>query len=470
LIGHESRDDGRAVLAAKPADGIAVATMLGCLSILFLSFLHPRIGIRDWDGWSYLIGAMSLHKGNGYRDPEGNPLNRWPIGYSFVLSLFSDPVRGAQVVNYLSYGVAIAFLYLLLRRRGWTWQSALGLTVTLGAGFFRLLATMVHADILTYAVFFAALFFVTHGGGRSLPGSAWAGLFAFKFIAILFLPPAIVADWLTLRLRPGALVRRYLPAVLATAAAVVFILVFDFLTERSLIPAGHESLTLENLARAGRSFVLNSFRAFIFDWYGSVRTPFGTGAFAICLILIALCLASLRAKAQGRWLRVYGVTWLVCAALLLLVRWYETSPRLVGYGMIALILGFNPTKRANWLWMMLGTASLLTGLVNGMTVNSSGGNDGRYAAVAKQLRDYYRGEDVIATNSTVFIYADAKVAEVDDPVLAQTQDFRKFLWVTLPQYDGVQEMVAASPRPGRGWCEERRFTGAVLFARCAEAF
>ena len=59
---------------------------------------------------------------------------------------------------------------------------------------------------------------------------------------------------------------------------------------------------------------------------------------------------------------------------------------------------------------------------------------------------------------------------MDDPVQAHAQNFRKFLWVTLPQYDGVQEMVGASPRPGPGWCEEKQFTGAVLFERCADPF
>lgn len=458
------------MVAAKSRDGIAGATSLACLSIVFLALLHPRIGIRDWDGWSYLIGALSLRKGNGYRDLRGDPLNRWPIGYSFILSLFGDPVRAAQVVNYLSFGAVIGLLYLLLRGRGWTWQSALGLTVTLGAGFFRLLATMVHVDIFTYAVFFAALFAATRGTGRSAPGIAWASLFPFKFIAILFLPPAIVADWVTERLRAGALVRRYLPAVLATAGAVGFILVFDFLTEHALIPAGHDALTRENLARAGQWFVVHSVRSFLFDWYGSVRTPVGVAAFAACLILIALCLGTLRARPDGRWLRVYGASWLVFAGLLLLIRWYETSPRLVGYGLIALILGFNPVRRANWLWLVLGTASLAAGVVNGVTVNSLGGNDARYARVANELREYYHGTDTVATNSTVFIYADANVAEVDDPVRARAQDFRKFLWVTLPQYDGLQEMVIASPRPGSGWCEEKQLTGAIFFTRCTDSF
>jgi hypothetical protein len=185
----------------------------------------------------------------------------------------------------------------------------------------------------------------------------------------------------------------------------------------------------------------------------------------LCLILIALCLASLRAPAEDRWLRIYGISLLVFSGLLLFVRWYETGPRLVGYGMIAFLIGFRPVNRANWLWIALGAASLVSGVVNAATANSFGGNDPRYAAVAAQLRDYYRGKDTVATNSSLYIYADMNVAESFDPAEAARR-FRKFLWVTLPQYDAIQAMVYPSPRPGEGWCEEKRFTGAILFARC----
>src|ERR1035438_2308209 len=104
-----------------------VAVLLACLSILFMFLLHPRLGIRDVDGYSYIMGARSLHLGIGYRSLAGEPFNHWPPGYSLLLSPFQNPVSAALILNYLSFGTTVGLLYYLLRRSEWTWQAALGL-------------------------------------------------------------------------------------------------------------------------------------------------------------------------------------------------------------------------------------------------------------------------------------------------------------------------------------------------------
>ena len=446
------------------------SVLLGLMAVLFLFLLHPRIGIRDWDGWSYLVGAVSLRGGRGYRDFAGSPLNRWPPGYSSMLSVAQDPAWAAQVVNYLSFGGVIGLFYFLLRQRDWGWQPALGLTVSLGAGFLRLLASMVHADILTYFVFLCGLLAAMRDKGRTAAGVAWAGLFLLKFIAIVFLPAAAIADWMVLRLPVRELLRRYRAGAAATVAAVGIIFGFDWVTEGTLIPLGHEGPSFHSFARAGEDFVVHGARSFFFDWYGSVRNPVGICAMVMCLIPAAVCIGSLRARPEGRWLRVYGISFFVCCFLLLFVRWYETSPRLIGYGLLALLPGFQPLARANRIWIALGVVSVLAAVVNGVTTNSAGGNDARYAGIARELRQEYRAAEPIATNASFFIFfRDARVVEMDSAEEAWSHGYRAFLWVTLPEYDAVQPMVTPAVRPGKGWCEEKRFEGALLFSRCGGA-
>src|SRR5688572_16118707 len=87
--------------------GIFLASVLG------IWLLHPRIGIPDVDAHASIIGAHSLKRGHGYRDLHNAPLNHWPPGYSWLISLARNPVMAAQVINYLSFGGAVAMLFLL---------------------------------------------------------------------------------------------------------------------------------------------------------------------------------------------------------------------------------------------------------------------------------------------------------------------------------------------------------------------
>src|SRR2546427_9424391 len=56
----------------------------------FIFLLHARLGVADVDGYAYLIGARSLHEGNGYRGLTGEAFNHWPPGYSLLLSVFPE--------------------------------------------------------------------------------------------------------------------------------------------------------------------------------------------------------------------------------------------------------------------------------------------------------------------------------------------------------------------------------------------
>jgi hypothetical protein len=443
------------------------AATLACASVAFIFLLHPRLGIRDVDGYAYIMGARSLHGGNGYRDLTGEALNHWPPGYSLVLSVFPNAISAALVLNYLSFGAATGLLFYLLRERDWSWQSALGFSMVLGSGFFRLLANEAHADILSYALFLVALGLFMRGPTRTLPAFMWALLIPVKLIAAVFLPPAIAADWDAGRKNWNGLIRSYLPAAIASAAGVVSILAFNMLTMRTWVPSSHEASSTRLLVTGAKSFATSIPRTFLFGWHGPIMAKIPRVAFPICMILAASCLFSLRPSRAGRPFRVYGIVFLICSALLLCVRSFDPSARLVGYGLIALMLGFRPEKWANNIWMAYGIVALTIGIVNGTTVNSLGINDPRYASLAIEFDRYYHSRETVASNSFHILDIHAGIPSV--PVANEDQAsaaYREFLWVTLPRFDAVTTAVTPMQRPGSDWCQERQLSGGVMFVRC----
>jgi hypothetical protein len=238
-------------------------TLLFCLSVLFMFFLHPRLGIRDVDGYAYIMGARSLHRGLGYHSLTVEPFNHWPPGYSLLLSLFPDPAAAALIVNYLSFGMAVSLLYDLARRLGWTWQAGLGFSVVLASGFFQLLASAAHADMLTYALFLTATWFVMSSPAPALPGLIWALLVPVKLIAIVFLPASIIADWTAARHTDWKRSSwSYLPGAIAAAVFVGAILDFNFITTQTWTGGGHSKSSWVVLVSGPTGFVVSIIRSF----------------------------------------------------------------------------------------------------------------------------------------------------------------------------------------------------------------
>jgi len=426
------------------------AVLLFCFAVPFMFLLHPRLAIRDGDGYAYIMGARSLRQGTGYRSLAGVGFNHWPPGYSILLSAFRDPVRAALVLNYLFFGVTVGLLYYLLRQFGWDWQAALGFTVSLGSGFFRLITNEAHADILTYALFFTTIALAVRGPDRSLPGLIWAFLIPIKLIALTFLPPALVADAVVKRERWKSLLRSYAPAAIVTAIAVMGVMVFNALTVGTFASSNAKS-SAGTLVWGVDRFVVSIPRDFLFDWHGTVSAPFPKVALAICILLAGTCFASLRPAQDGGWLRVYGVSFFICTWLLLSLRFFDPSVRLTGYGLIVLLMGFRPLKWARGVWLLYGLVSLVVGMTNGMTVNCLGSNDPRYAQLASEFRSYYRGADIVATNSFHILDLHANIASIPVENYGEAEHYQKFFWVTLPEFDALPVTVTPMPPPSPEW-------------------
>jgi hypothetical protein len=334
--------------AAPPrtSHSVTTALLLAVLTAAMMFVLHPRLSIADADDVAYIMGARGIRSGLGYKSLTGSPLNHWPPGYSAILSLFPDPVAAATVINTLSLGIAAAFLYRLTQYAGWSWQAGVGLSLALASGFFRLLAHTAHPDVTTYALFFAAILLISRKR-RLLPSVLWSLLIPMKLIAVTFLPSAAGADRLASDLTQAQLFRRYIPGLSLSAAAMAAYLVFNRVTLGQWIPSSHEHSSLHSLATGVKMLVVSVPRSFLFSWYGPIAHPFPLSAFFSCLLAAGLCLVSLRPAPENRWFRMYGVLQLACTGLLLSVRSFDLTMRLLGYGVIVMLLGFRPKSWAN---------------------------------------------------------------------------------------------------------------------------
>lgn len=453
----KGRDDG----------ATAIAILLALVSAAAFFATQPRLGILDPDGFAYAMGAEDIRAGLGYRGLLGEPFNHWPPGYSLILSLFDDPIAAAWVLNGLAFGATVGLLQLLARRSGWTWQAAAGLSVGLGAGFFRLVAACVHADILTYAVFVAGLIFATARPGRTLPAALWAAMIPVKFIAVAFLPPAALADLVAAPKTFWRLALRWLPAALIAAAITAVVLAYDVATIGTWMSSSHANPSLSDIKAEAISFVVSIPREFLFSWYGPLAGIFPKVAFGVTLALLAVCALSLKPMAGGRWLRIYGAAFLVCCVVLLCVRDFDPSVRLSAYGLVALLVGFQPLRWANWAWLLYGLASLVSAGVDLATTNDLGAADPRYVQLAGEVAAFDKTHQVVATNSYRILDLYARIPSVNVTDYAQAAPYPELLRVTLPSYDATASTVAPLPAPPAGWCLAKAFPGAELYRHCA---
>jgi len=446
---------------------IAEAAALSVLATAVIFILHPSLGIGDADGYAYLMGARSLHEGRGYVSLADEPLNHWPPGYSLLISLFQDSLLGATILNYGSLCATIGLVYYLLRQSNWSWQASGGLTIALAFGFFRLLAISVHADIFTYALFLTALLMATSSKHpRVLPSMIWALLIPVKLIAVVFLPPALGSDILSSRRSWWELMRAYTPGILTSILGVGCILIFNRLTIQAWVSTSMGSSSFGTVISGAKTFVVSIPREFLFGWHGTIAAPFPGVMFLISMGLAAVCILSLRPVPERKWFTYYGLLCLISSALLLCVRDYVPSVRLLGYGLIVLFLGVRPMGWGNPVWLLYGVVSLSIGAVNALTVNSLGSMDPRYARLAGEVRASYKEDGVVATNSFHLLDLHANIASIPVTNYVEAEKYSEFLWVTLPKYDPIATAVMAIARPGQDWCEQKQFSGGALFARC----
>lgn len=453
----------------KSSNTLLWAAFLAVFSIAFIWLLQDRIGIRDCDDYAYITGAYSIQRGAGYTDLAGNPLNHWPPGYSFILSLFPDPIRAALFINYISFGLCVGLIYLLARKNDWHWQAALSLSLVMGPGWLRIIATETRPDILTYVLFLSGIYIYTERKGLShmLSYIIWCALIPLKFVALVFTPAALAVDWM-----PNGQLRKDNKGYAATASIVLswmiflgLIVIFNYRTIGAAIPSSHSLMNAAGLLKEFTLFIVSFFRSFLCSWYGSIRDIKVFIPFCICIVTGLACLSTLRMSSRSGIFAKLAVMIMITMFLLAFIRKFYFVPRLTGYGLIILFFAFKPSFKTKSMWALYAALSVSMAVFNSFYVNSLGVNDPRYKNLADRLAASGLPAETIYTNSYHILDIHAKVPSEPVTDIVSLKKDSYFLWINLPNYDAIATIVQPIAKPGAGWREIFSADGAILFQK-----
>jgi hypothetical protein len=436
--------------------------------------LQPRLGVRDEDAYSYIIGAYSIHAGSGYNDLNGEPLNHYPPVYSLILSLFASPLLAGLFLNYLAFGAAVALIYRLAREQGkWAEPAALGLALAVGFIFLRRLATNASPDVLTYALFLLALHLYYKSSSRLRMTSylIWGLVIPIKLIAVIFIPAAVIVRYLGKPMR--AIRAEGNELLVAVGSWLLFLsisLAYNFLTIQTLLPQSHLGARPDNspydLIGAASQFLVSIPRNFLSNWYGSLGVASALIPFIIVLLVALVCLLTLRLhSSQMAW---HAILLVLLSVLLQFGSRQVAGARLVGYGFITLFLALYPVGKWHKMWVVYGLLGIALSAFNAFTQNSLGANDPRYVKLAHESLKIGAFPKGILTNSFHILDLHAKIPTRYIYSAEQLNEAEYFFWVSLPKYDAIASTVSSVERLGEGWCEVASLTGAKLFRKCPQ--
>lgn len=439
--------------------------ILSLISMISFMSLHPRIAITDIDAISYIEGAYALGGSGSYNWPSGHPLNVFPPGFSFLLSFFPNPIQAAYIINGISFGVAVALLYGLAMRSGWTRLASVGFALAFSFGFLRSIAMFAKPDILAYALFFLAIIAYSHHNHRFHLGSYF--LFSFliplKHIALLFTPAAILATLLIPRRSHRLSFFWVFIISLGWLICLAGLVLFNYITIGAPLSPSHVQADLrERLLE----FVTSPFRQFLTNWYGSIRDFEVLIPFSMVLLLGLVAVMTLYQNPSKRHLFVMGGILVFFALTLLLVRNFSMTPRLLGYGYLLLLVGMRPRVRWNQIWITYGVTTILLAIYNVDNVDSFGINDRRYEQFAEQVAAMpFPDGEVLYTNSEDILDIHLRVPTLQTLDLAEVPEEAYFLWVALPNYDAIMKPIEQMERP-TDLCLISEISNAALFQRC----
>jgi hypothetical protein len=442
------------------------------LSIATAFILQPRMGVRDVDAYSYIVGAYSIQEGRGYNDLNGGSLSHWPPGYSLTLSLFPAPLQGALFINYLSLGVAILLIYHLARKSDkWAELPALGLALALGFIFLRRMATNASPDVATYALFLLALLSYNKDGFRyrAISYLIWGLLIPVKLIAVIFIPAAVLARYLR---KPVSFIwsERYEILIAVTSWLLFLFITLNYSSQSSqpTIVHSHSQFGFNYNASyfmgAASYFTWSIVRNFLSNWYGSIWTIHTLIPYCVVLLVGLVCLFTLRFNSSH--MAKHAVILILISCLLQFGSQHIDGARLTGYGFITLLFALHPAIRWGKIWFMYGLLGLSLSITNALTQNCVGANDPRYEKLAYEASKIENFPGKVLTNSFHILDIHARVPSEYVGSAGQISDAEYFFWVYLPSYDAIATTVSPTDMPREGWCEVASVSGAKLFRRC----
>jgi hypothetical protein len=438
-------------------------------AVLGILLLQPRIEVSDSDAEAYLLGAQSLREGRGYVDRLGDPLNHWPPGYSMLLSLTPEPKLAALVLNYIAFGIAVVLLESLARFSGWTRVQAAALSTALGFGLLRHLAVAAKPDILSYALFLLGIhmYLRDESRWRILACFVWAALIPLKLVALVFAPGVLLSSMC----RQGAapfLKARWKECLIAGCFWLLFFggsLLFNQVTIHAWVAASHAQPTLESLANEAIRFGTSFFRAGLACWYGSIRPLSIMIPFALVLIVGGVCLLGLRRSSRGLDLRWMGASLLALSWMLEGVQQFYADPRLMGYGMLLILVGLEPRSGTIPVWLVYAGVTIGLAVYNSLTVVRLGVNHPQYELVAKQAAQVIPHDQKVYTNTHRILDLHSAIPSQTVATLDGLPVGSWYFEATMPNYDAIARPIGFPPERDVSWIKMASFDGATLYRK-----
>src|SRR5262249_35980564 len=121
--------------------------------------------------------------------------------------------------------------------------------------------------------------------------------------------------------------------------------------------------------------------------------------FFVVLIVALVALTSLHRAESGRNVRQVGVLLLSFSWMLEFIATFYADPRLMGYGILLVLVGCAPKSVASPRWVVYGAACLAAAVLNMTLVDSSGAGHPRYAAMAQSIDPFLDNKKPLYTNS-----------------------------------------------------------------------
>ncbi|MDB6118654.1 MAG: hypothetical protein JWO08_2435 [Verrucomicrobiaceae bacterium] len=443
--------------------------LAGLFTIIVACLLQHRIGITDVDAENYLLGARSLALGQGYVDDFGIPLNHWPPGYSLLLSWWPDPKFGALVINMACLGLAVAQTLVLASRMGWGRAHSLALSLALGFGLYLSIAQFSKPDILGYVVFLAAILSYSGGTfkGRVLGCVLCSLLIPFKLIAVTFAPGILLAELIHFGPRPFFKTRwrEVMIAGLAWGICLGGLLWYNALTLKTATPDSYAAASLHSVLAEVVRFFSDLFRSGLAFWYGSIRASSVITPFTIVAVLGLACLLSLR-RSNG-WSLTFkrGVAILAFCWGLEFYRIYFANPRLMGYGMILMLIGMQPLPKSTPLWCAYAAATVALAIDNHVSVNSLGLNHPVYESSAIEAAAHLPPNATVYSNSYRLLDIHAHRRSIPVSSLNGLPPGAWYWHADLPNYDAIMRPINPLPARDDSWQEQARLSGGILFRK-----
>jgi hypothetical protein len=285
-------------------------------------------------------------------------------------------------------------------------------------------------------------------------------------ISVVFFPAFFFYDvW---KYNLSDLIKRwwqYLFAGCAWLAAFFSLIAFNLMTLHTVFPPSHEKPTLNALTFEVWRFVQDFFRAFVANWYGTIRPPIYLTIFFAVLIIGLYSLASLKRETLGQDVRRTGMIIIGLSWLLELVRIFFAGPRLMGYGILLVILGCVPRTKTDLRWAAYAAACFGATILNIAMVDSSGAGHPLYAAMARRIEPYLDSTKPLYTNSQGLV--DVHLGRHSIPIheLPASSDAICFLEVRLPNFDAIGAKVWPIDGSITTWTLIADVDGARLYCR-----